>query len=428
MGNVISGNSVENPTFSLLFSTRFSTRKTLLLFDILGLIHSFPPPTTNTTKSLIRCDRRKHMRIYISTEDLNAGISVISKALPSRTAMPILEGIYAEAQGNSLLLRCNDLSLQIETILPATVEKEGSLVFPGRLFSDLARRQPDEQTLIETDKTTVTMKSGRARATMQAFDAAEYHSIPFSRQEFFVNIKKSTFKNMIRQTIFATAQDETKPILTGVLLEITDGLLSMVALDGYRLALRREAVEGVTGEQKVVVPAKSLLEISRILDDSNDEIKVVFSKTHLLIDLEHTKITTRLLEGEFIKYKQILPENHSTCVRVNRQELLDSIDRVSLIAREGKSNLIKFSFSGETLAISANSEAGKSNEELTVSVMGSELEIAFNAKYVSDVLKALDDDEIFLEMNSSISPCVVKPVQGDRFYFLILPVRLFSGL
>jgi DNA polymerase-3 subunit beta len=133
------------------------------------------------------------MRFYISTVDLNAGISVIAKALPSRTAMPILEGIYAEAQGNNLLLRCNDLSLQIETLLPATVEKEGSLVFPGRLFLDLARRQPDEQTMIETDKTTVTMKSGRARATMQAFDAAEYHSMPFSRQEFFVNIKKKYF-------------------------------------------------------------------------------------------------------------------------------------------------------------------------------------------------------------------------------------------
>lgn len=368
------------------------------------------------------------MRIYISTEDLNAGISVISRALPSRTSMPILEGIYAEAQSDRLLLRCNDLSLQIETLLPATIEREGTLVFPGRLFSDLARRQPESETMIETDKTTVTMKSGRARATMQAFDAAEYHSMPFSRQEFFVNIKKSTLKSMIRQTIFATAQDETKPILTGVLLEISDGLLSMVALDGYRLALRREAADGVVGEQKAVVPAKSLLEIGRILEDNDDLIKVVFSKTHLMIDLDHTKITTRLLEGEFIKYKQILPESHTTCVRVNRQELLDSIDRVSLIAREGKSNLVKFSFSGETLVISANSEAGKSNEELTVSVMGSELDIAFNAKYVSDVLKALEDDEVFMEMNSNISPCVVKPVQGDRFYFLILPVRLFSGI
>ena len=368
------------------------------------------------------------MRFYISTEDLNAGISVISKALPSRTTMPILEGIYAQAQGNELLLKCNDLSLQIETILPATVEGEGSLVFPGKLFSDLARRQPDEQTLIDTEKTTVTMKSGRARATMQAFDASEYHSMPLTRQEFFISIKKSTFKRMIRQTIFSTAQDETKPILTGVLLEITDGLLSMVALDGYRLALRREEIEGGESEQKVVVPAKSLMEIAKILEDSDDIIKIVFSKTHLLIDLEHTKITTRLLEGEFIKYKQILPESHTTRVRVNRQELLDSIERVSLIAREGKSNLIKFLFKDELLAISANSEAGKSNEEISVSVMGSELEIAFNAKYVSDVLKALDDDEIFLEMNSNISPCVVKPVQGDRFYFLILPVRLFSGI
>ena len=368
------------------------------------------------------------MRLFVNTQELNAAISTVTKALATKTTMSILEGIYIEAEDNNLMLRCTDLSLQIETIIPATVEEEGAIVLPGRLFSEMARRFPGESTSIFTSDKTASLSSGRAKADIQGESSLEYHNMPEVKKEFEVRIKKNALKNMIKQCVFATAQDDTKPILTGVLLEIHGSELDMVALDGFRLALRREKINDIGGEKSVVVPAKSLLEISRIIDDSDDEISVVFSNTHILIDMQHTRIKTRLMEGEFIKYKRMLPDSHSTRVRVKRQELYDSLERVSLMAREGKSNLIKFSYASDTLSLSANSEIGRSNEELDVSIMGSDIDIAFNSKYFSDVLKVLDDEEIFLDMNNNISPCVVSPVQGERFYYLVLPVRLFSGM
>ena len=368
------------------------------------------------------------MRFTIDTQDLNAGISTVIKALGNRTTVNILEGIYTEASGDNVLLRCTDLSLQIETILPAAVEEEGACVLPGRLFSELVRRLPGETTSIRSEESTVHIESGRAKTAVQSENAKDFHNMPDVRQEFAVSIQKGVFKNMIRQCIFATAQDDSKPILTGVLFEICGNTLSMVALDGYRLALRKENIAEDIGEQSVVIPARSLIEIGKTLEDSEDKVKVIFSKTHVMIDMGYTHITTRLMDGEFIRYKQILPSTHTTRVRISRQELLDSIERVSLMARESKKNHIKFTFEGDILTVSANSDIGNSSEEIMIDSKGSDIDIAFNAKFFSDVLKVLDDSDVYLDMNNNISPCVVMPVQGESYYYLILPVRLFSGI
>lgn len=367
------------------------------------------------------------MRFFIDNADLNAGISTVIKAMPTRTTISILEGIFIEAQKDSIKIKCSDLSLLIETYIPATVEEEGAAVLPGRLFSEMARKLPGESTLIYDSNDTVYIESGRTKTTLQASDAKQFPDMPSINGDKALVIKQNTLKEMIKQTIFATAQDDTKPILTGVLMEIADNVLTLVALDGYRLALRREALDSQTGDFSVVVPAKSLAEINRTLLDTDEETRLFFSKTHMLLDMGHTKLITRLLDGEFIRYKQILPDKHSTRVRLNRQELLEALERASLMAREGKSNLVKFSFSGETLTMSANSELGHINEEIRTEIIGNELDIAFNVRFFSDVLKNLDDEYLYLDMTSNISPCVVIPVQGDSFYYLILPVRLFSN-
>lgn len=367
------------------------------------------------------------MKFTIQTQELNAGISTVVKAMGSRTTISILEGIYTEASGDSLLLRCTDLSLQIETVVPAAIEEEGACVMPGRLFSELVRRLPGEETEVYTQKDTVYINSGRARTNVQSENASEFHSMPPVKEEYSVVLSQGTLKSMIRQCIFASAQDDSKPILTGVLLEMRPDALCMVALDGYRLALRRENLLSGAAEKDAVVPARSLLEIGRMLEEREDSVKVIFSGTHVMMDMGHTKVTTRLLDGEFIRYKQILPDSHTTRVQVNRQELLDSIERVSLMAREGKKNHIKFSFAADVLTLSANSEIGSSEEELSVNIIGSDLDIAFNAKYFSDVLKVLEDNELYLDMNNNISPCVVRPIQGERYYYLVLPVRLFTS-
>lgn len=369
------------------------------------------------------------MRFYINTAELNAGISTVVKALSAKTTVSILEGIYMEAANGSLLLRCTDLSLQIQTFIRADIREEGAIVLPGRLFSEMVRRLPGETTSFEVKKGTASIESGSFRTTLQGEDADGFHTMSTVNREHIINMRSDAFKNMIRQCIFAAAQDDTKPILAGALLEQVEGDLSIVALDGYRLAMRKEPISyGMLADRTAVIPARSLLEISKILPDSDDKFAMIFSRTHVMIDLEHTAITARLMDGEFIKYKQILPDGHRTRVRVNRHELMGGIERVALMAREGKTNLIKFSFAGDTLTVTANSELGRSKEEIHVDLMGEDIEIAFNAKYFTDVLKVLDDEEIYLDMINNISPCVVHPVQGSGYYYLILPVRLFSGM
>ena len=370
------------------------------------------------------------MRFYIDTTELNAGISTVIKAMSSRSnSMTILEGIYIAAYEGSILLKCSDLSLQIETILPATVEEEGAIVLPGRIFSEMAKKLPGDSVYISNEENTVTIKSGRAQTTLQASSAMDYPDMPEVGAQFSVKIKQRTLKDMIKQSIFATAQDDTKPILTGVLMELNANELTMVALDGYRLAMRRERLDGEYGERSVVVPGKSLSEIRRILNDGDEDmVTLTFSKTHVSLDMGYTTVISRLLDGEFIRYKQILPEDHATRASINRQELLDAIERASLMAREGKNNLIKFSFKDEIVVLTANNDLGRIQEEIPITNTGNELDIAFNSKYFSDVLKCLEDDELFLDMNNNISPCVVRPMQGDEFFYLILPVRLFSGM
>ena len=368
------------------------------------------------------------MRLFIDNQELNAAIATVIKAMSTRTTMQVLEGIFLEATfKDGVRMKCSDLSLQIETFVPATVEEEGVLVVPGRLFSEMVRKIPGENLTISGEGNTLTIESGRINTTIQGMPASEFPEMPFLTEEFRFNLTQRALKDMVRQCIFASAQDETKPILTGVLMELEGDTIMMVALDGYRLALRREHSSIALPGQNVVVPAKSLSEISRILLDCDDEMNMVFSKTHVLLDMGHTRIITRLLDGEFIRYKQILPTEHDTRVRLNRAELLSSIERASLMAREAKSNLVKFSFKKEELVISANSEVGRIHEELPIHLTGNEIDIAFNARYVSDVLKALDDEELYLDMTNNISPCVVRPVQGDKFYYLVLPVRLFAG-
>ena len=365
------------------------------------------------------------MRFSIDTKELNAIITTVSKALSAHTTVAILEGVYIEAIGDEVLFRCTDLSLQIETIVKTNVEEDGGIVMPGRTFIEYVRRMPGETTMIRTEGLKAFIESDRAKMQIQGSDISEFHTMPLVKKEVSVKIAMNVFKDMIKQCIFATAQDETKPILTGVLAEIHKEDISMVALDGYRLAMIKRSVNG--GEEKnVVIPAKSLTEIGRILDDEEQIITVTFSRTHVLVDMEHTKITTRLLDGEFIKYRQILPTDHLLRVRAKRSELLESIDRVAIIAREEKSNLIRFKFEKDRLEVSANCEYGHADEQLEVQCMGDPIEIAFNSRYISDVLKAVDDEFIYMDMNNNISPCVVRPVEGENFYYLVLPVRFFS--
>lgn len=367
------------------------------------------------------------MRFRVDTKELNEAISIVTKAMPAHSSMPILEGIYLYASGSSLFLKCSDLSLQIETEIPAFVEEEGGAVFTGRTFPELVRRFNGAEVEFEGDKNSVTLRSGRSTPSLQKSDIKEYPEMKRVDEEFSAEIKQSSLKNMIRQTGFAVSLEESRPILTGICLEFRDDdTLQMVALDGFRVAIRREKIKNRTGVKSVVIPSRAMQEIEKVLS-GDDDIKLVFSSTHVKLDFGHTKIISRLLDGDYVNYAGFMRDQHTSHAVVECRELQDAIERVSLLAREAKSNSIKFSFTEDQLSLFANSEKGSIEDQINIQLMGKPIDIAFNSKYILDAVKFIDDEQACLKMSTSVTPLIIEPMEGNAFYYMVLPVRIFSG-
>lgn len=369
------------------------------------------------------------MRFTVNTRELNEAVSIVTKAMPSHSSLPILEGIYFYASGNTLFLKCSDLSLQIETEIPAFVEEEGSAVLPGRLFAELVRRLNGENVFFEGEKTTLKINSDRVRTSLQVSPSDEYPEMRRVNDEFSAEISQNKLRSMIKQTLFAVSVEDSKPVLNGVCMEFSpDNTLRMVAMDGFRLALRSEKIKNCTGSKRVVIPSRAMQEISNLLNGGDEEIKLVFSGTHIKIDVGYTKLISRLLDGEYVNYAGFMPKNYVTYSIIGCRELQDSTERASLLAREAKSNLIKLSFEEDQLTISANSEKGSINDQIPIKLLGKPLEIAFNARYIIELMRVLEDESVYMRMNNSVTPCVIEPLEGDSFYYMVLPVRLFNGV
>lgn len=367
------------------------------------------------------------MRFSCDTNDLNAALSIVSRALAVRSPKPILEGVLFESCDDGLRLTCTDLALGIETTLPATFAEEGRCVLPGKLLCEIVRKLPGGMCDISiSERLQATIRCQSIRTTISGFDPVEYPELPQVAGEEF-SIPQNTLRDMIGRTLFAIAVDESRPILTGCLMEIGRTEMRVVALDGFRLALRREAICGPQTDVSAVVGGKVLGEIAKILADTDEPASLCFSRSHAQMNIGRTHVVARLLEGEFIRYRQILPEEWQTRVTVDRAELGSAIDRASLIAREGKSNLVCFKIDGETLEVTSNSETGDMEERIAVQTQGKDLTIAFNVRYITDVLKALSDEEVVMRFNSNVSPCVVCPTEGEGYLYLVLPVRVFNA-
>lgn len=364
------------------------------------------------------------MKFNIDQKELSQGIGIVQKGISSKTTLPILSGILLKAEGNTLTLTGTDLELGIETSLDCNVIKEGNVVITSRIFGDIIRKLPDLPVEIEVDeKQNVNIKCGRSKFNIQGQTSEEYPRLAEIDEENFFQIPKDLLKNMIRQTIFATAQDETRPILTGALLEIVNGRISLVALDGYRLALKNASVD-YDQDISVVIPSKTLNEVNKILEDDDADVKIVCTESHIIFILSKTIISSRLLEGQFLNYKDIIRNDYKSRVTVDTQSIRDSIERASLLAREGKNNLVKLDISDDKLIITSNSEIGDVYEEIPISLEGDDIEIAFNSKYILDGIKIIDSQEITMDLVSSVNPCIIKPINDDNYTYLILPVRL----
>ncbi len=366
------------------------------------------------------------MKFQCTSVDLVNGLSIATRALATRSTLPIFEGVLVETCEQGLQLTCSDSSLSIVTTIPAIIEEEGRVVLPGRLFSDVMRKMPDgEISATVNEQFSATFRCFGSRTTLAGQNAELFPELPNVDAENSVELPQKLFKDMIRQTSFALSTDESRMILTGSLLEIGGGETRLVALDGFRLAIRLQRTNENAPAMNAVIPGKVLSEVAKILSDSEEDMMtMLIGGNQLLVSVAHTQVYAQLIQGEYIQYRQIMPTDWKSRIKVQRQLLDECVDRAALMAREGKNNLVKLQIDSDRMIITSNSESGDVYEELPIQTEGDSLEIAFNVKYVSDVLRAIDDEEIYMCFNSPVSPCVVTPVEGDEFTYLILPVRV----
>jgi DNA polymerase-3 subunit beta len=354
---------------------------------------------------------------------LQDAINTVQKATSSKTTYPILEGILIKAVDDRIILTATDLDLGIETFVQADVHQNGSIVLNSKLFGEFVRKLPNDEITIKIENNNVYITCQKSEFAIVGNNPSEFPQLPAINENSMYEISQDILRNMIKQTIFAIAQDETRPILTGVLFEVKDGVLSFVALDGYRLALKSSEI-GNKNNISAVIPGKTLNEISKILEPSEEIVKITFTPNHILFNLGNTKIISRLLDGEFINYRQIIPDEYRLRVKAKVNDLMDSIERASLLAREGRTNLVTFDIKEDKLAITSNSQMGKVYEEVKILLEGEDLRIRFNARYFLDVLRVLDSEEVYLEFSANVSPCIIKKCDDNDYIYLVLPVRL----
>ena len=357
-------------------------------------------------------------------QKLQEGILITQKAITGKSTMPILEGIYIKASKDGLTLIGSDMDVSIQTKVEADVLQEGTVVIDSKIFGEIIRKLPNSDVRIElVENNTLQIVCQKSVFNVVSMDAGEYPSLPTIAEDKSIQVPQNILKNMIRSTSFAIAQDETRPILQGILFEIKDRKLNLVALDGYRLAIKTEYLDS-DFDIEVVIPGKTLNEVSKILEDVDSIVDITFTNNHILFNLKQTKIISRLLDGKYVNYNSLLPQEHKLLISVNRQELQNGIERASLMAKEGNSYLIKLDIQEDNLIITSNSQLGKVREEVAINLQGEGIEIAFNSRYLLDVLKIMEDEEVVLEMTSSVSPCVIKGKENDSYKYLVLPVRL----
>ena len=365
------------------------------------------------------------MRFNVSSNILKEGVLSVSKALPVRSTMPVLEGVQLVAGENGLLLRCSDLTLQKECLLPAIVEEGGECVIKGRIFSDIVRKLPEGNAFFSLDGQTLTIRCGRSVNQLQCMEYEEFPQMTFDGDDTFtITFDREKGKKIIEHTAFAVAMDDVNPSIVGALLETEGKTLSMVATDSYQFAKNTMAIENEAPEKRVVMPGKTIVEIGRMLEEGEGLASLTFSRTHMKADMGDTVLISRLIDSDFIDYRRVLPKACKTRVLVDREALMESVDRAQLVSREGN-NSVMFKIGADNMTVKAESVIGKVEDELTAQVMGDALNISFNPKYILNVLKNVEDDKVYLECNSPINPCVIRPVDSEDYFYLIVPMRIF---
>lgn len=368
------------------------------------------------------------MKFIIDKKILTEAVGNLQRAVSAKTSIPALEGILIRTDEGKIVLSAYDLEIGMQTELPAVILEHGAVDLTAKLFSEIVRKSPADDITVEVDeRNTATITSGVSCFTIIGMDATEFPEFPKITEADTVKIPSNLLKSMIRQTIFAVADSNAKPIHQGSLFKMSNGILDVVSVDGYRLALRREAIQ-FAGNMEFVIPGKALSEVMKLLHDDDSDVEITPSHRHILFKIDNYTVLSSLLEGEFLDYKSALPKDNKIEVVVSTRTLIDSVERVSLLITDRLKSPVRCVIGEDTVKLLCTTTMGRANDQIDAKVSGDPLEIGFNNKYLLDALRSAESDEVRLMLNGPISPMLVLPKEGDSFSFLVLPVRLRNDM
>lgn len=362
------------------------------------------------------------MKFKIDKSVLNQGIYIAQKAVSNRTPDPLLEGIYMKCEEGKITLFSTDNVMSIITQMDGEIEEDGEIVVGSRLFGDIVRRLPDSKVSISVDKNVMNIKCEKSNFNLTVNNTNNFPEMPSISGSQSFKLSCEDLKQAVRQTGFAVSLDEVRKTFTGILMDMRDDHVNFVALDGFRMALKTVHKEvGVV--DKAIIPQRTLTELARILGDEGD-VSITTSLNAILFEYENTKLYSTLFAGEFFRYEELVRDSHNLVVKVNRQNLQNSIERASLLAKEDRANLVKLEIENGYIMVSSNSELGDVKDEVFCEMDGRDIKIAFNSKYLVEGLKIMDEEEINLNFTDSVNPLIIRPVDKDDYLYLVLPVRL----
>ena len=364
------------------------------------------------------------MKIVCKKTNLLNGVQIVSKAVPSKTTMSILECILIDVRNGEIKLAANDTELGIETRIEGEVIEKGMIALDAKIFLEIVRKLPDSNIKIETDsslKTTITCE--KAKFNIIGKSGEDFSYLPLIERNDSVVVSQFTLKEIIRQTIFSIADNDNNKLMTGELFEIDEDTLKVVSLDGHRISIRKIQLKNTYEFKKIVVPGKTLSEISKILSgDTDKDVNIFFTDNHILFEFDNTIVVSRLIEGEYFRIDQMLSSDYETKVRINKKEFLSCIDRATLLVKEGDKKPVIINITDDAMELKMNTIIGSMDEEIDISKSGKDLMIGFNPKFLIDALRVIDDEEVDLYMVNPKAPCFIRD-EEENYVYLILPVN-----
>ena len=364
------------------------------------------------------------MKFSVNKKELTEAVSNIQRAVSSKTSIPALEGILIKAEVGSIELTAYDLELGMKTKILANVTEYGNIVLSAKLFLEIVRKSPNDTLSISVDeKNIATITSGASVFTIIGIEAQEFPELPSVEDSECIEINGELLKGIIRQTIFAVAETDVKPINQGSLFSIKDGILDVVSVDGYRLALRREVI-GFNKDVSFVVPGKTLSEVSKLIKDNT--VKIHLGRRHIMFSIENYIVISSMLEGDFLDYNGAIPKENNTEIIVKTRDLIESTERVSLLISDRLKSPIRCIFEDGEIRLSCTTSIGRATDQINCVMSGRNMEMGFNNRYLLDALRNSECDEVKIKLNGSLNPMIILPKEGDSFLFLVLPVRLKS--